>query len=63
MGSSVVVDESALRLSVAVEQAVEEGWKILVHKALLKHVQERAFAGDLAALEGLKKLTESAGGN
>ncbi|MEM1943737.1 MAG: ATPase, T2SS/T4P/T4SS family [Candidatus Caldarchaeum sp.] len=63
MGSSVVVDESALRLSVAVEQAVGEGWKILVHKALLKHVQERAFAGDLAALEGLKKLTESAGGN
>ncbi len=59
MVSRVVVDESALRLGVALEHAAEKGLKVLVHRALLKHVQTRAFAGDVAALEGLKHLTET----
>ncbi|MEM1948425.1 MAG: ATPase, T2SS/T4P/T4SS family [Candidatus Caldarchaeum sp.] len=58
--SSVVVDESALRLSVAVDYAVEFGLRVLVHRSLLKHLQERAFAGDLASLDGLRKLTSLA---
>ncbi|MEM4329241.1 MAG: hypothetical protein QXI50_06250 [Candidatus Caldarchaeum sp.] len=32
--------------------------KVLVHRALLKHMQLRAFAVDPAALEGLEHLTE-----
>ncbi|MEM1945587.1 MAG: ATPase, T2SS/T4P/T4SS family [Candidatus Caldarchaeum sp.] len=61
MASRVVVDESALRLGVAAEHAVGKGLKVLVHRALLKHVQARTFAGDPAALEGLKHLTELGG--
>ncbi len=57
----VVVDESALRLGVAGEFAAEHGGAVLVHRALLKHLQERAFSGDLAALDGLRSLVASYG--
>ncbi|GBC70230.1 hypothetical protein HRbin01_01940 [archaeon HR01] len=63
MVSNIVVDESALRLGVGLDRVVKDGSKILIHRTLLKYVQERAFAGDLSALEGLRKLTESAGKN
>ncbi|MEM3083423.1 MAG: hypothetical protein QXM50_07790, partial [Candidatus Caldarchaeum sp.] len=59
-GLRVVVDESALRLGVAGE-FVEHGGRVLVHRALLKHLQERAFSGDLAAMDGLRNLMASRG--
>jgi hypothetical protein len=59
MASRVVVDESALRLGVVADYGVRTGVKVLVHRALLRHVQDRAFAGDLGPLEGLRSLTSS----
>jgi len=59
MLARVVVDESALRLGVAYEHVVSKGIRVLVHRALLKHIQMRAFAGDPAALDGLRQLTEN----
>ncbi|MCS7134183.1 MAG: ATPase, T2SS/T4P/T4SS family [Candidatus Caldarchaeum sp.] len=58
-GSNVVVDESALRLGVAADYAAESGLRVFVHRSLLKHLMERAFAGDLASLDGLRRLTSA----
>jgi hypothetical protein len=40
MASRVVVDESALRLGVVADYGVRTGVKVLVHRALLRHVQD-----------------------
>ena len=57
----VLVDESVLRLDTGLEYVKRRGSKILLHRALMKWIELKAFNGDTAALEGLKKFTEFSG--
>ena len=56
----ILLDESALRLDAARGFLGDGGGavRLLIHRALLKRVEERAFSGDTAALDGLRRLTE-----
>ncbi len=56
----VLVDESVLRLDTGLDYIRQRRSKILIHRALLKWIELKAFNGDTAALDGLKKLSEQA---
>ena len=56
----VLLDESVLRLDTALRFLDEggAGVRVLLHRALLKLIEEKAFMGDVAAVNGLKRFVE-----